>query len=426
MESLSEAVEAATQHAGGRPLQWREWKQQLMQGGDALSSDEIAQLETILAARGDQPSMKLFFDDYADKLAQYEACRSALRTDRLPQLDDSEPLAALRGCAILSAEGEEPLGPQQSTHYTLTVRRSAACRLLLEPADPQRCLLLLLRRRPDGALLGVASAAAGAAARLDRHLEPGEYDVTAALLREPGPTPDTPRVELFTAEADGEVRLTTAYTAHLTELFRLWDFDGSGGLSRDEFSAFNELTAGERVRDDEWAIVGANFETRAGELTEAGFLRLHELEAEDNASDPGELWLSLTALGFGPDLAPRRVAGFRLTARCEEPGAAELAVSGVSRLPAGLLRQLALGGDAPAAGWRRVTLEHAVLVVLVNLGAAPVRAEVDISRCSGCRPLVARPPRVPPAGCALAQCLLPARPDRPWSVELTVDAVPDQ
>ncbi|XP_043222776.1 EF-hand calcium-binding domain-containing protein 7-like [Amphibalanus amphitrite] len=347
MESLSEAVEAVTQHAGGRPLQWREWKQQLMQGGDALSADEIAQLETILAARGDPPSMKLFLDDYADKLAQYEATRAALRPNHLA-LDAAPEVASVRGCAILSAEGDGPLGPQQCTQYRLTVRRPAGCRLLLQPAEPQRCLLLLLWRSSDGALLGVASAAAGGSARLDRRLEPGEYTVTAALLREPDRAPDSPQRQLFTVDPGGEVRLTEAYTAHLRELFRLWDFDASGGLSRDEFSAFNELTAGEKVQDEEWAIVGANFETRNGELTEAGFVRLHELEAEDNASEPGELWLSLTALGFGPDLAPRRVAGFQLTARCDAADAAELT------------------------------------------------------------------------------CLLPERPDRPWSVEITVDAVPDQ
>lgn len=430
METLKDAVEAATQYAGGRPLKWEEWKQHLMQEGDALSSEEISSLEAVLAARGDQPSMKLFFDDYAEKLEQQAVCRAALAQQPLPALEDSPLVTSLYGVTILSPGGTAPLPGQHCTLFLLHLTEERQVRLRLEPRSPGRHMLLLLRR-PDGSLAGVCSAVDGAA-EMDRQLPAGSYRLAVLLLpdaRGADAAEDTAaRRQLFTVSASGEVRLTAAYVTHLRELFRLWDWNGSGGLSRAEFSAFNELTAGERVRDEEWAIVGANFETSpSGELTEAGFLRLHQLEAEDSASEPDELWLSLTALGFGPDLAPRRLAGYRLSVLCSDAAAVALTADGVAPLSrrevAPLLRQLALAGEPLSEpGWRRVALRHLVLLVCVNLSAAPLLPRVDTAGCTNCVALVSRPVAIPPGDCGLAQCLLRSDPDRPWTTEVLVSS----
>ena len=76
---------------------------------------------------------------------------------------------------------------------------------------------------------------------------------------------------------------------------------------------FNWRTSGEEVQNEEWKVVQDNFDlTLKGELTLAGFLRLHQMEAEDNCGDSAELWVTLNAMGYNYNLYQDEAALFKV------------------------------------------------------------------------------------------------------------------
>ena len=82
---------------------------------------------------------------------------------------------------------------------------------------------------------------------------------------------------------------------------------------RQEFNLFNWRTSGEEVQNEEWKVVQDNFDlTLKGELTLAGFLRLHQMEAEDNCGDSAELWVTLNAMGYNYNLYQDEAALFKV------------------------------------------------------------------------------------------------------------------
>ena len=45
-----------------------------------------------------------------------------------------------------------------------------------------------------------------------------------------------------------------------------------------------------------------NIELERGEITRAGFIKLNEMEADDNEGDTDDLWITLTGMGFNRSL----------------------------------------------------------------------------------------------------------------------------
>ena len=153
-------------------------------------------------------------------------------------------------------------------------------------------------------------------------LEKGSYllvpSTTGCKLkkRKSQPSPEVSLVTMTSSDnanfGDEKVELSPRFKQVLTEIFYQIDLDESGGLSRQEFNLFNWRTSGEEVQDEEWKVVQDNFELANGELTLAGFLRLHQMEAEDNSGDSAELWVTLNAMGYNYNLQQDEAAMFSL------------------------------------------------------------------------------------------------------------------
>ena len=45
-----------------------------------------------------------------------------------------------------------------------------------------------------------------------------------------------------------------------------------------------------------------NIELERGEITRAGFIKLNEMEADDNEGDTEDLWITLSGMGFNKSL----------------------------------------------------------------------------------------------------------------------------
>ncbi|BFY99784.1 hypothetical protein BsWGS_02822 [Bradybaena similaris] len=118
-------------------------------------------------------------------------------------------------------------------------------------------------------------------------------------LRKDMPTKES---KLISKDADGNISLTRAFRKGLEEIFTLTDLDGNGLLSRSEFNWYNLRTSGEEVGDDEWQVVEDNIELENGEITLNGFIRLNEMEADDNDGDTDDAWVTMTSMGFNKSL----------------------------------------------------------------------------------------------------------------------------
>ncbi|CAL4084002.1 unnamed protein product [Meganyctiphanes norvegica] len=114
-------------------------------------------------------------------------------------------------------------------------------------------------------------------------------------------------------EKNEKVKLTKEFRKVLEEIFQQVDLDGNGRLNRQEFNLYNWRTSGEEVQDDEWEVVHHNFDVEDDELTLAGFLALHQLEAEDNGGEADDLWMSLEAMGYNRLGAQDQAAPFSLS-----------------------------------------------------------------------------------------------------------------
>uniref|UniRef100_A0A2C9M0C2 EF-hand domain-containing protein n=1 Tax=Biomphalaria glabrata TaxID=6526 RepID=A0A2C9M0C2_BIOGL len=133
--------------------------------------------------------------------------------------------------------------------------------------------------------------------------------------------------KLIMKEKGDKIVLTQGFKKALEDIFEMADLDGNRLLSREEFNWYNMRTSGEEVADDEWSVVEDNIELDKGQITLAGFIKLNEMEAEDNEGDTEDLWITLSAMGFNKSLLLDEACPFLLkvyTQKCSEP---ELEVS---------------------------------------------------------------------------------------------------
>mmetsp|Transcript_4460 Transcript_4460/g.11341 ORF Transcript_4460/g.11341 Transcript_4460/m.11341 type:complete len:583 (+) Transcript_4460:71-1819(+) len=165
---------------------------------------------------------------------------------------------------------------------------------------------------------------------LNLTLDAGEYYVlpfsTGCNLRHRrGPEPPlAPLLVQGPAGGDDEV-LSTALRAALQYTFGRFDFDGTGTLSRSEFSMRSLFVDGEVPPDEDWEVLVNHFDVEDGELTFEGWCGLHELSLRgDLANDRTELDFyrqNLEPLGLSPTLAPDHVAKFVLFCFSRKPRA---------------------------------------------------------------------------------------------------------
>ena len=160
-------------------------------------------------------------------------------------------------------------------------------------------------------------------------LEKGSYLIiphtTGAVLRRRSEMKKNTRKNIIIRSP--EIGLSPEFKTVLTEVFNMVDLDGSGSLSREEFNLFNWRTSGEEIADEEWEVVEENFPLKNGELSLEGFQTLHQMEAQDNNGDPGELWVTLSSMGYNNQLEQDGSASYTLVVSSSSP--ARLVVSGV-------------------------------------------------------------------------------------------------
>lgn len=237
-----------------------------------------------------------------------------------------------------------------------------------------------------------------------------------------------PEATIELVERQTKVQLTPEFRLVLEEIFDQVDLDSNGRLSREEFNLYNWRTSGEEVQDDEWAVVQANFDVEAGELTLAGFLALHQLEAEDNGGDSEDLWVSLDAMGYNHAGRQDQAAPFSLSVFSQvcQPG---LQVSGLKSggllLDKAVVRSIMENAE-PVKIKNMIDLikyeyvgDHRASVVVQNKAHSKVTVRVDCSQSLNVitnRPSLDWTVEVAGKSAIIAHQLLPLRMGENWNV----------
>ncbi|XP_005385387.1 PREDICTED: EF-hand calcium-binding domain-containing protein 7 isoform X2 [Chinchilla lanigera] len=132
-------------------------------------------------------------------------------------------------------------------------------------------------------------------------LGPGVYwlipSTTGCRLRRER-KPVTEEAQLVCRDETGELFLTQAFRAALSDIFEVIDLDGNGLLSLEEYNFFELRTSGEKCDEDAWLLCRENFDMKKNELTRQGFMDLHLMEANDREGDPRDLWVTLHSMGY--------------------------------------------------------------------------------------------------------------------------------
>uniref|UniRef100_A0A8C0YEC9 EF-hand calcium binding domain 7 n=1 Tax=Cyprinus carpio carpio TaxID=630221 RepID=A0A8C0YEC9_CYPCA len=108
----------------------------------------------------------------------------------------------------------------------------------------------------------------------------------------------TKTAQLVKRTQSEELELTKEFKTALSDIFEVIDLDGSGLLSLEEYNFFEQRTSGEKCDEDAWDICKGPYTS----LTRQGFLELNLMEANDREGDPGDLWLTLEAMGYNHSL----------------------------------------------------------------------------------------------------------------------------
>ncbi|KAK6188869.1 hypothetical protein SNE40_004959 [Patella caerulea] len=236
--------------------------------------------------------------------------------------------------------------------------------------------------------------------------------------------------KLVKTDRDDKVVITKAFRRAIEELFQLSDLDGNGLLSRQEFNMFNLRSSGEEVADDEWNVVEENVELEDGEITKKGFIRLNEMEAEDNGGDAEDLWVTLTSHGFNKNLELDQACPYRIDVYGEECDDIELKVTGIEpssdNLNDYVCQSVIAKGESATSKDKRDIVLHTYIgdtratVVAENKSRSPVKVNVDCSssrNCSSNTDTLEPTITVPANSTAIALHLMPEDERSEWCVK---------
>ncbi|CAL1545221.1 unnamed protein product [Lymnaea stagnalis] len=199
--------------------------------------------------------------------------------------------------------------------------------------------------------------------------------------------------KLITKDKDDKIVLTRAFKKALEDIFEMADLDGNGLLSREEFNWYNLRTSGEEVADEEWQVVEDNIELERGEITRPGFIKLNEMEADDNDGDTDDLWITLTTMGFTKSLLLDEACPFLLkvyTQDCDDP---KLKVLGLESHQEKIEKvvcdfAMAKGEATKVKGMKDLTMyqytnDHRAIIVIDNKSKSKVKMSLDCSKRRG-------------------------------------------
>ncbi|XP_060081312.1 EF-hand calcium-binding domain-containing protein 7-like isoform X4 [Ylistrum balloti] len=230
------------------------------------------------------------------------------------------------------------------THiYRLTLKERSKVWITIQPTSPQSMIigdvtpidtmLLITKKKPDAEGRSVV-------AFTEKRDGKGKYGVMCELKagtynllpfttgcnlkpRRSDSSKETPLVR----KKDGKTTITKAFRKALVEIFELSDLDSNGTLSRDEFTWFTMRTSGDKVSDDEWEVVTETVELQDDEVTEKGFLKLNEMEADDVDDDISDLWVTLHSMGYNKDLFIDEACPFKLDVFAENCDDADVSLT---------------------------------------------------------------------------------------------------
>lgn len=200
----------------------------------------------------------------------------------------------------------------------------------------------------------------------------------------------TKEVKLISKDREGKINITRAFRKALEEIFDMADLDSNGLLSREEFNWYNLRTSGEDIADDEWQVVEDNIELEQGEITRAGFIKLNEMEADDNEGDTDDLWITLTGMGFNKSLLIDEACPFMLkvhTQDCYDPELRVITLENSRDKINAALCDFAISKGEPSKvkGMKDLMVyqyvnDHRGIIVVENKSKSRVKVELDCSK----------------------------------------------
>ncbi|CAG5122057.1 unnamed protein product, partial [Candidula unifasciata] len=240
----------------------------------------------------------------------------------------------------------------------------------------------------------------------------------------------TKEAKLISKDTDGRVNLTRAFRKGLEEIFTMVDLDGNGLLSRSEFNWYNLRTSGEEVGDDEWQVVEDNIELENGEITLNGFIKLNEMEADDNEGDTDDAWVTMTSMGFNKSLILDEACPFMLKIYSHDCADTRLRVIGLKsckdKIDTAICAfVIAKGEPMKVKNMKDLTLyqyvnDHRGIIVVDNKSKSKIEIQLD---CSRSRNVVSHTGSllttvtVLPQSSVVGHCLLPLDDSKEFRVE---------
>eukprot|EP00106_Octopus_bimaculoides_P003579 XP_014771021.1 PREDICTED: EF-hand calcium-binding domain-containing protein 7-like [Octopus bimaculoides] len=313
----------------------------------------------------------------------------------------------------------------------------------LSREDPQiDTMLCIFKYKPDGtkgflALSEMKTKSGRFCVRCD--LSAGHYILipfTTGCRFRPRSAQPQEDIPLVKKSPSGEITLTTPFKKSLEKIFDLCDLDKNGKLSRKELSFFHYCTSGEQLTAQEWQIVEERFDLDDGELTQLGFLNLHEMEAEDNNGDAEDLWITLDSMGLNRALVLDQAFQFELNVFLEESPEAILDALNVESGGVDLEKAICESvinkgfswnvGNAPDILIHEYHSEVRYTAVIQNLSKNNVTICVDntgsMNCCSNTNQFK-NTVNVQPLSCKVCQFLIPCNEKETWTVECSATVV---
>ncbi|GFS00867.1 EF-hand calcium-binding domain-containing protein 7 [Elysia marginata] len=152
----------------------------------------------------------------------------------------------------------------------------------------------------------------------------------------------------------------------------------------------NDFENDEFVEDAQLVLRGNNIELERGEITRAGFIKLNEMEADDNEGDTDDLWITLTGMGFNKSLLIDEACPFMLKVHTQDCYDPELRVitleNSKDKINAALCDFVISKGEAcKVRGMKDLMLyqyvnDHRAIMVIDNKSKSRVKVELDCSK----------------------------------------------
>ncbi|XP_036360602.1 EF-hand calcium-binding domain-containing protein 7-like isoform X1 [Octopus sinensis] len=373
---------------------------------------------------------------------------AAVEASTVPDPKTIELWTHLKSCGCFFLENTEI----SSHHFKLSLPNFTNVWFTIHPVfgpenlskeDPQiDTMLCIFKYKPDGtksflALSEMKTKSGRFCVRCD--LSAGHYILipfTTGCRFRPRSTQPQEVIPLVKKSSSGEITLTSPFKKSLEKIFDLCDLDKNGKLSRKELSFFHYCTSGEQLTAQEWQIVEERFDLNDGELTQLGFLNLHEMEAEDNNGDAEDLWITLDSMGLNRALVLDQAFQFELNVFLEESPEAILDVLNVESGGVDLEKAICESvinkgfswnvGNAPDILIHEYHSDARYTAVIQNLSKDKVTTRVDntgsMNCCSNTNQFK-NTVDVQPSSCKVCQFLVPCNEKETWTVECSATVV---